>query len=109
MAEPNNPGEDKAWQLIAERTPADVCSAALVTYDASTNSYTVPMFGMDIRVSLDDRQISSAAPGGQFLLQRQAYFSRLSVLWYLAGAKDIPLAFARGVGGVEDHGGLYPQ
>lgn len=88
MAE-NNPGEDKAWELIAALSPAEVCKAAAVSYDAAAESYRVRSFGMDFTVSLKDRTISSLAPGSEVLLGRLGYFFKLSILWYLAGAKEL--------------------
>lgn len=89
MAETKNPGEDKAWELLASMKPEEVCRAALVSYDAGSGLYTIKSFGMNFHVSVKDRTISSAAPGSDVLLQRLSYFFRLSVLWYLVNARDI--------------------
>jgi hypothetical protein len=89
MAEGNNPGEDKAWEILASLSPEDVCKAASVTYDASVETYAISSFGMDLAVSVKNRTITSASPGGEVLLTRLSYFFRLSVLWYLVNAKDI--------------------
>ena len=89
MAESNNPGEDKAWEILAALEHGEVCRAACVSYDAATCRYTVRSFGMDFAVSPKDRAITSAAPGSEVLLKRLSYFFRLSVLWYLVHAKDI--------------------
>ena len=89
MAETNNPGEDKAWEILTTLKPADVCKAASVAYDAASTSYQVASFGMDFIVSVRDRKISSTVPGSEVLLGKLGYFFRLSVLWYLVSAKDI--------------------
>ncbi|MCK9420938.1 MAG: DUF3786 domain-containing protein [Nitrospirae bacterium] len=89
MAETNNPGEDKAWEILTTLKPADVCKAASVSYDAVSLNYQVTSFGMDFIVSVRDRKISSTAPGSEVLLGKLGYFFRLSVLWYLVSAKDI--------------------
>lgn len=91
MAEGSNPGEDKAWEILALLKPKDVCKAAAVTYDASAATYTISSFGMDFAVSVKDRTITSVAPGSEVLFKRLSYFFRLSVLWYLVNAKDIAL------------------
>jgi hypothetical protein len=89
MSEIHNPGEEKAWDLLSSMSPEAVCRAAAVTFDASSESYSIRSFGMDFHVSLRNRTISSDAPGSRVLLQKLAYFFRLSVLWYLVHAKDI--------------------
>jgi hypothetical protein len=88
----NNPGEKKAWEILASLQPDSVCRAAVATYDAAASSYTLKSFGMDFVVSVKDRTITSAAPGSEALLKRLSYFFTLSVLWYLVNAKDITCA-----------------
>ena len=89
MAEANNPGEDKAWEILASMSPDAVCRAAEASYDAQASAYKLKSFGMDFVVSVNDRSISSTAEGSAVLLQRLGYFSRLSVLWYLVNVKDV--------------------
>jgi hypothetical protein len=89
MAGINNPGEDKAWELLSALTPKDVCANASVSYDSASTSYCVASFGMDFIVGLQNRTISSAAPESEALLGKLGYLLRLSVLWYLVNAKDI--------------------
>lgn len=89
MAEINNPGEDRAWEILSTLRPADVCRTASVAYDAVSANYHVTSFGMDFVVSVQDKKISSTAPGSEVLLGKLGYFFRLSVLWYLVSAKDI--------------------
>ena len=88
MAE-NNPGEDKAWEILSTRKPDEVCRAAAVSYDAASESYRITSLGMTFMVSVRERSITGLAEGSSVLLTRLGYFFRLSVLWYLAGAKDI--------------------
>lgn len=89
MAEANNPGVDKAWDILASLNPEDVCKTASVAYDPVTANYTVRSFGMDFIVSAKNRTIASASPGSEILLTRLAYFFKLSLLWYLVSAKDL--------------------
>jgi hypothetical protein len=88
MAE-NNPGEDRAWEILTTMKPEEVCKAAAVAYDAASGSYRITCFTMDFKVSLREKSITSAAEGSSVLLTRLGYFFRLSVLWYLTDAKDI--------------------
>ncbi len=85
----NNPGENKAWEILATLKPADVCKAASVGYDAVSANYQVTSFGMDFIVSVRDKKITSTTPGSEVLLGKLSHFFRLSVLWYLVSAKDI--------------------
>jgi hypothetical protein len=85
----NNPGEDKAWEILATLDPDGVCRAAAVSYDRATEQYIVKSLGMDFLVAAKDRTITSTAPGSEVLLQRLGYFFKLSILWYLVSSKDI--------------------
>jgi len=83
-------GEAKAWEVLEERRPLDVCSSAGVSYDPSAGRYTVRSFGIDFNVSPGERTITSSDPRAGLFLDRYRDFFRLSVLWYLTSAKDIP-------------------
>ena len=89
MEKTNNPGEDRAWEILRTLWPADVCKAASVAYDAASMNYRLTSFGMNFSVSMRDKKISSTAPGSAVLLGKLGYFFRLSALWYLVSAKDI--------------------
>ncbi len=89
MAEVHNPGENKAWEILASLRPDFVCRAAGVTYDAERDAYVIKSFGMDFIISVKNRTISSDSDGSAVLLQRLSYFFSLSVLWYLVSVKDI--------------------
>jgi hypothetical protein len=89
MAGINCPGEDKAWVILSTLKSADVCKAALVTYDAGSTSYQLTSFGMNVIVSVRKRMITSTASESEALLGKLGAFFRLSVLWYLVSAKDI--------------------
>ena len=91
MAETNNPGLDKAWEIQARLNPDGVCRAAAVSYDRAARQYIVKSLGMDVLVASQARAITGAVPGSEVLLRRLRYFFDLSVLWYLVGAKDIAL------------------
>jgi hypothetical protein len=85
-----NPGEDKAWNMLASMRPDAVCRAASVSYDRNRKAFRLQSFGMDFDVSLTERSLASDASGSDVLLQRLGSFFRLSALWYLVHAKDIP-------------------
>lgn len=83
-------GENKAWEILATLDPQDVCRAASVSYDTATGRYLVKSYGMDFHVSPGEKTISSHDPASSVLLQRLGDFFRLSILWYLVNAKDVP-------------------
>ncbi len=85
-------GEEKAWELIKGLDPVDVCRNAQAEFDSQCSSYVLKSFGMDLHVDLQKKEIYCDAPNGRFLLERLGYFSKLSVLWYLAGVRDIPIS-----------------
>jgi len=83
-------GENKAWEILATLDPQDVCKTASVLYDPASGSYLVKSYGMDFFVSLKEKSIFSKAPDSGVLLQRLGDFFRLSLLWYLVNARDVP-------------------
>ena len=85
-------GENKAWEILATLDPNDVCKAAAVSYDPASGSYQVKSFGMDFHVSPGEKTIISHDPASGVLLQRLGDFFRLSILWYLVNAKNVPCA-----------------
>jgi hypothetical protein len=83
-------GEHKAWEILAKLDPQDVCKSAAVSYDPASGNYLIKSYGMDFHVSPREKQIFSHDPASGVLLQRLGDFFRLSVLWYLVNAKDVP-------------------
>jgi hypothetical protein len=88
MVEIINPGEDKAWELLATLKPDDVCKAASVAYNTTPGVYVIKSFGMDFVVSTREKSITCDAPESDVLLKKLDFF-RLSVLWHLVNAKNI--------------------
>jgi len=89
MAGTNNPGEEKAWEILATLEPDQVCRNASVSYIQEKAQYVLQSFGMEFVVAIRERVITGSAPGSEVLLTRLGYFFRLSVLWYLVGAKQV--------------------
>ena len=83
-------GEAKAWDTLAGLRPRDVCSSAGASYDPLSRSYTLRSFGIDFTVSPEVREITSGDARSMLFLDRYKDFFRLSVLYYLTSAKDIP-------------------
>lgn len=89
MAGITEAGEEKAWQILSHMKPDDVCRAAMVGFDTS-RGYKITSYGMEFTASIKDKSITSDAPGSDILLRRLGEFFRLSLLWYLVSAKEIP-------------------
>jgi Domain of unknown function (DUF3786) len=83
-------GEEKAWESLAGLRPKDVCAGAVAEYDEASRAYSVRSFGIDYIVSTDARTITSSDPRSGLFLERYKDFFRLSILYYLISAKDIP-------------------
>lgn len=82
-------GEGPAWEEIARLDPADVCKRALVSHDAGAGEYRLPTFYETISISPAHRELSAISRLGKFILNDLAYYSRLAILHYLIGARDI--------------------
>lgn len=87
-----NTGEEKAWEVLGALDPADVCKRSLAGFDRQAGAYTVSVFGMPVTVALCSHTIDGADADGGRLVNKTAYFLRLSVLHYLVAARDIPAA-----------------
>ena len=85
-------GEEQAWKIIAELNPDNVSRRAKVVYDELSGQYILSLFGEEVFVSPKDRKIWGNSPITDFLLNELHYYSRLSILWYLIQAKDVPLS-----------------
>lgn len=82
-------GEEKVWETLAGLNPDDVCRRTDAAFDAASGRYLLRSFGRDFSVSPGERQISGLSQSGEAFLQKPGYFFRLSVLGYLAMAKDV--------------------
>ncbi len=82
-------GEAVAWELLAACDPQEVCARAGADYSVEEESYVLPVFGFPVVVDLVARAMRGSCADSEFVLARAAYFSRLSILHYLLGAKEI--------------------
>jgi hypothetical protein len=81
-------GEQQGWEELAGYDPAEVCERAAVEYSEETG-YVVPVFGHPIVVDVKGRTMTGSSPEAEFLLTKTAYFSRLSILFYLLRSEKI--------------------
>jgi hypothetical protein len=82
-------GENEAWIELAALDPGDVCARAAVEYSPATG-YTVPVFGLPMIVDPATQTFEATDSRTEFLLTKTAYFSRISLLYYLLKAQNIP-------------------
>lgn len=85
-------GEEQAWNTLSQLTPKDVCIRANVVFDELSGNYVLKSFLQDIVISVNDKDMFCSSPTGDFILNEISRFSRLSILWYLINAKDVPLS-----------------
>ena len=79
-------GEEQAWEELADCDPLDVCDRAAVTY-SKERGYVVPVFGLPVVLDPAARTMTASSPESEFVLTKTAYFSRLSILFYLLRAQ----------------------
>jgi len=92
LPEAMSTGEEQAWEILSRLESEDVCKRAKVAFDRKSASYILSSFSQDIIVSSQTKEIYGSSAVSVFLLKDLAYYSRLSVLWYLIKAKDIQLS-----------------
>ena len=85
-------GEEKAWATLTSLDPADVCRRALTAYSSSAGAYAVRVFNFIVTVAPEGRTISGSSPDCEVIIEKMAYFLRLSILHYLIGAQTAPLS-----------------
>lgn len=82
-------GEAFGWDALERMDPADVTRRTGVFYDPESGSYRLDLFSSPVDVFPGKRAITGHSEQTKLALTRFAYFSRISVLSYLANAKDI--------------------
>jgi hypothetical protein len=85
-------GEEKAWRVLSDLEPEDVCNRASVLYDGESDSYLLKSFGFDLSISPSKRELKSLSEKGEVFTKRLSYFFTISTISYLVNAKDIPLS-----------------
>jgi len=86
------PGEERAWEILAGLDPEEVCRNGLVHFSQDDRSYSITSLGTEVALSAEGKTISGREGGGDALINRLGYFSRLVFLWYLIGARPLPLS-----------------
>ncbi|MFC1910910.1 hypothetical protein ACFLXC_06515 [Chloroflexota bacterium] len=65
---------------------------AEVDYDPSSAFNTIPLFDEKVYVHPEDRIILGNSPSADYIINDLGYTSKLSILWYLVGVKDLPVS-----------------
>ena len=82
-------GEEKAWKLLSESNPHEICKRAGVSYDKEAETYLLTCMGQQFTVLPKEKKITPISESGNMFIQKLAYFFYLSVPWYLLSAKEI--------------------
>lgn len=83
--------EDKAWEMLLRRSPADVARCALARADESSGAFHVVTLGTELTLDARRKTIEPADPAAG-LMKQIGHFWSLTALWYLASSQDLPLA-----------------
>jgi hypothetical protein len=83
-------GEAKSWDIVHAMDPVDICERAGVGYSKEKSSYIVRSFGVDFEINIGKKEINCPVPDGCLFLDKLKDFFRLSILWFLKSAKNIP-------------------
>jgi hypothetical protein len=81
-------GVEQAWNELAGCDPSDVCDRAAVEY-SDERGYVVPLFGLPVVLDMKARTMTASSPESELVLTKTAYFSHLSILFYLLRAQKI--------------------
>ncbi|MFH1381635.1 MAG: DUF3786 domain-containing protein [Chloroflexota bacterium] len=85
-------GEEQAWNTLTRLAPQQVCCRAKVHFDIANQRYMLPVFNDTHFVSLKEKDFWGRSNTADLILNRFPHYYRLSALWYLIQAKDIPLS-----------------
>ncbi len=83
-------GEEKAWELVCGLSREDVTRRTKTVFDEKAGAYLLHSFGIDFHVNPCEMLIACPSDRGGLFLGKLKDFFRLSVLWYMSNAKDIP-------------------
>ena len=85
-------GEEQAWQRLSQLAYTNVCRNAKADFDEISGHYALPVFNAKVFISPGGRRIWGDSWIADLLLNELPNYSRLSALWYLLQARDIPLS-----------------
>jgi len=80
-------GTERAWSLIEEKGPEEICRGTGVEYDLENGCYGLYSLGMRFRVCPGLRTIKGETEEAQALYERLELYFDHSALWYLAESR----------------------
>jgi hypothetical protein len=85
-------GTESAWKALEQLPSEQVCRSACARCAPAGDAYLLNCFGQEIHICPSRHELTAASPVASALLGKFRYFSELAILWYLAGAREIPLS-----------------
>ncbi|MFC1846579.1 DUF3786 domain-containing protein [Chloroflexota bacterium] len=85
-------GEEHAWEILTSLDPEEVCRRAKVAFNESAEYYILPLFNENMYISPIERRVWGDSKVTDLVLNEFAHYSKLSALWYLIQAHNIPLS-----------------
>ena len=85
-------GVERAWEVLSSLSSEDVCLKAKADFDELNGHYILPLFNEKVYISLEERRVWGNSKLVDLVLNDLSHYSRLSALWYLIQAKDIPIS-----------------
>src|SRR5271157_6147129 len=83
-------GEGKAWEEVCGLSREDVCKRTASVYDERAGAFVLRCFGTDFLVDPCEMRLACPSAPGTIFLDTLKTFFRLTVLCYMASAKEIP-------------------
>ena len=83
-------GEGKAWDEVCGLSREDVSGRTAAVYDEKAGAYILRCFGIDFHVDPCEMRIACPSDKGAIFMDKLKTIFRLTVLCYMASAKDIP-------------------
>ncbi|HSW64052.1 MAG TPA: DUF3786 domain-containing protein [Dissulfurispiraceae bacterium] len=87
----NTPGEDRACEVLSRRSQEDIVRCAGAHVEPFTEDYQFWSLGAYLRVNPRQKTFEAQDALGAELMKKISRFWRLTSLWYLASAQDLPL------------------
>lgn len=83
-------GEKKAWEKICGLSREEICSKTGSVFDEKAGVFKLRCFGTDFHVNPCEMSICADSGKGDLFMDKLKDFCRLSILWYMNSAMDIP-------------------
>jgi hypothetical protein len=83
-------GEEKAWDLVCGLSRSDVSVRTGTVYNDRAEAYLLRSYGREFHVNPCEMMISCPTEKNSIFLGKLRDFFRVSVLWYMSNAKEIP-------------------